>query len=164
MAQLKFTTGITPVKLAQELANAHPETGIGHTGIGRTGIWSFAQEFGHRHRNWSHRNWVAEDVTMMNDDISDVNDGSGASGELEGITSVKTPDEILFEGLHLAGLDEATQKCQPKSNHRDFMDWCGSTATVPSIVWTDLQSTPFEEACVPVGSEIRSASLLRCTF
>ena len=68
---------------------------------------------------------------------------------MEGVTSVKTPDEILFEGLLLAGFTEETQKRQPKSNQADFISRYGSTPLVLAIIWENLQTTPHEDAWVP---------------
>ena len=85
----------------------------------------------------------------MSDNVSDLSSNS-SGGDFPGITSVKTPDEILFEGLLLAGFDEATQLRQPKSNLRDCIDRYGSSPTVLSIVWADLQTSPYGEAYVPV--------------
>jgi hypothetical protein len=66
-----------------------------------------------------------------------------------GVTSIFTPDEILLEGLKLAGLDEAAQMRQPKSNLTDFTDRYGSSPTVLAVLWEDLQTTAIEQALVP---------------
>ena len=67
----------------------------------------------------------------------------------DSITSIKTADEMLFEGLLLAGFDADMQKRQPKSNLRDFIDRYGSSPTELSIVWADLQTTNNPEGFVP---------------
>jgi hypothetical protein len=80
---------------------------------------------------------------------SSTDDSIGSNDYCVKVTSVYTPDEMLREGLWLAGFDEETQKKQPKSNLRDFEDQYGSSPTVLSIIWSDLQKTTNPEAYVP---------------
>ena len=67
----------------------------------------------------------------------------------QGVTSVYTAKEMLFEGLKLAGLDAEAQKAQPKSNLQDYVDLYGSRPEVLAVIWVDLQSTTYERARVP---------------
>ena len=87
---------------------------------------------------------MAEDVSTLGSDECSFDDGLD-----ERITSIKTPDEMLHEGLLLAGFDAAMQIRQPKSNVRDFIDRYGSSPTILAIVWIDLQTSPHPEAFVP---------------
>ena len=91
---------------------------------------------------------------MMLDDDSD--DGNSIASEdlADGITSVVTVDEMLREGLLLAGFSMEKQAKQPKSNLQDFIDRCGSPPAVLACIWVDLQSTTLEEAHVPVKKRI----------
>jgi hypothetical protein len=79
-------------------------------------------------------------MVMANDDHSMISDYN---------VSIFTPDEILFKGLKFAGLDEAAQKRQPKSNLTKFKDWYGSSPTVLAVIWEDLQTTDIQQALVP---------------
>jgi hypothetical protein len=65
-----------------------------------------------------------------------------------GVTSIFTPNEILFESLKLAGLDEAARMKQPKSNLTNFTDRYGSSPTVLAVLWDDLQTTTIQQALV----------------
>lgn len=60
-----------------------------------------------------------------------------------------TVDEMLYEGLLLAGLSAETQQKQPKSNLSEFVDRYGSTPLVLATMWEDLQVSENEDVRVP---------------
>ena len=77
-------------------------------------------------------------------------DSSINSFDLEdGVTSVYTPSEIIFEGLRLAGIDSDAQNAQPKSNVQGYIDQYGSHPGVLYNSWVDLQAATYEKARVP---------------
>ena len=82
--------------------------------------------------------------------MADASDSSISDDDIDvGATSILTADEMLVEGLKLAGFDEAAQKRQPKSNLQDFKDRYGSSPMVLAVLWVDLQTTSIEKAWVP---------------
>ena len=90
------------------------------------------------------------EVSSLGDSSSSSSSSTGSATYVhEGITHVLTVDEMLVEGLKLAGFDEAIQARQPKSNLGDFTDRYGSSPTVLSIMWVDLQTSTHPDAWVP---------------
>lgn len=81
---------------------------------------------------------------MDEESLSSVSGGSNHA-----LNSVITIDEMLCDGLKLAGFSEEKQKKQPKSNVRDFIDRYGSNPTVLCCIWEDLQLSQNELARVP---------------
>ena len=74
---------------------------------------------------------------------------SDGSGEDEhNVSVIVTPDEMLYEGLLLAGFSREKQESQPKSNAKDFENRYGSSALVLALCFEDLQSTECDEARV----------------
>ena len=82
----------------------------------------------------------------------------------DGITSVYTVDEMLSEGLLLAGFSREKQRRQPKSNLQDFVDRYGSTPTVLCKIWIDLQVARTEEARVPPAKRVLKYYLMAHHF
>ena len=84
-------------------------------------------------------------ITYSSDDNSDISEY-----DLQvGVSSIYTADEMLYEGLLLAGFSAEKQARQPKSNMRDFIDRYGSNPTVLAKIWIDLQRTAVDAARVP---------------
>ena len=101
----------------------------------------------------------------MADDLSSLgSDSSSWDGFDDRVTSVFTAAEMLFEGLQLAGIDQDMQQRQPKSNVGDFVDRYGSSPTILTIVWTDLQASPHPEAFVPGNKRNLSYFLVAMHF
>jgi hypothetical protein len=101
----------------------------------------------------------------MADDLNSLgSDSSSWDGFDDRVTLVFTAAEMLFEGLQLAGIDQDMQQRQPKSNVGDFVDRYGSSPTILTIVWTDLQASPHPEAFVPENKRNLSCFWSQCIF
>ena len=74
---------------------------------------------------------------------------------------IKTPDEVLSEGLALYGFDEARQAIQNrKSNLNDFKAHFGVSPVVVAQVWEDLQTTAVTTARIEPTGNINLVNLL----
>jgi hypothetical protein len=80
---------------------------------------------------------MSEDGSEIGDDVDPL------------ITSIISADEMLKEGLLLAGFSLKKQERQPKSNLKDFKDRYGSSPIVLCCIWEDLQTVDYELARVP---------------
>lgn len=100
---------------------------------------------------------------QTNNKMSD--DDASLGGDVDPlVTSVMTPDEMLYKGLLLANFSEEKQAWQPKSNMRDFVDRYGSKPIVLCCIWEDLQITSYERARVPPEKLNKNTSSKRIIF
>ena len=86
------------------------------------------------------------------------------------MVQIYTPDEVLSEGLVVAGFDHARQKrVQRKTNVERFVDYFGVAPAVYAEIWEDLQTTSIvfrasNGALVPARMDTTMASVTLQNF